>query len=448
MRSAIRGRMDYLASLSSQLHRLVPGCLAVAIAAGGCGSGPDASAGDDALVRSERAQVEPVIADAELAEQVWANTKLALDLFHRLRAQAPDDNIFMSPYSISIALAMTHAGARGDTADEIREALRFVLDGDGHHAAFNALDRALASRPGEVDDEDALRLSVANALWAQDEYPVQEPFLDVLAEHYDTGMRLLDFIAAPEASRAIINDWVAARTEEKIPELLPQGAISQATRFVLTNAIYLKADWLHPFEAHETRDAPFYRLDGSEVRVEQMNQIARLPYAAGEDYQVAVMPYVGESLSMAFLVPDEGRFEAVETGLDADALADALAKLEVAEVALGLPRFEFSADFDLVPHFKALGMRAAFDADLSDFSGIHGGADPRLHITGIFHEAFVAVDEEGTEAAAATGVVGGTDSAPSYDVSLHIDRPFLFAILDEPTGTVLFLGRVLDPTAD
>jgi serpin B len=440
----LAGGMGNFHRMPYSVHLLVAGGLAV----GACSSGPDASAGEEALVRSDRARVQPAIGEDELAEQAWANTQFALDLYHRLSAEKPGDNLFISPYSISIALAMTHAGARGDTADEMREALRFVLEDEGHHAAFNALDRALTGRPGEVDDEDALRLSIANALWAQDDYPVQEAFLDLLAEHYDTGMRLLDFVSAPEASRVIINDWVSARTEENIPELLPERSINEGTRFVLTNAIYLKADWRHPFEAHDTREASFFLLDGREVRVERMHQIARLPYAAGDDYQVAVMPYVGESLVMAFIVPDEGRFEAVEGALDAGGLADALAALELREVELGLPRFEFSSDFDLVPHFGALGMKAAFDADRADFSGIHGGADPRLHITGIFHEAFVAVDEKGTEAAAATGVVGGIDSAPSYEVSLQIDRPFLFTIIDEPTKTVLFWGRVLDPTAE
>ncbi len=411
--------------------------------------GPDPTAGDEALVTSDAPRAEPAPSEADLDLQVRENTAFGFDMYDVLRREDPDENLFLSPYSISVALAMTHAGAAGETAEEMADTLGFVLPDDGHHEAFNALDRALERRPGEAGDGETLELAVANALWSQDEYPVMEPFLDTLAEHHGSGLRLLDFITEPEASREIINEWVSARTNERIPSLLPAGSIDSLTRFVLTNAIYLEADWLHQFEAEDTHQRSFTRLDGADIDVARMHQQAELPYADGDGYQVAVMPYVGESLSMVFVVPDEGRFEEIEGEMGAEALDEALAGTEDTLVELGLPQFEFSTDFDLLQPFRDLGMSAAFAPQQADFSGIDGGADPDLHITGVFHEAFVAVDEEGTEAAAATGVVGGTTSAPPEpEVTLHIDRPFLFFIVDEPTGTVLFLGRLLDPEAD
>jgi serpin B len=365
-------------------------------------------------------------------------------------AEANDGNLVYSPASIHLALAMTYAGARGETATEMREALHFDLDGVAFHQAMNTLDQVLAGRnreepPGPDDIERKVRLQVANALWGQQGFEFEQEFLDTLAADYGAGMNLVDFVAATEEARRAINAWVSEQTNDRIPELIPSGVLSAMTRLVLTNAVYLDATWARPFDANETWEAPFARLDGSEVSVETMHQQLMAGYAAGDGWQAIELPYVGEELAMMFLVPDTGAFADVEESVSDGLFDEVLASLEPADVDLSLPKYEFRFKASVAQLLRDLGMPMAFDPSVADFSGMTT-AD-RLFISDVIHEAFIAVDEEGTEAAAATAVVMDLAAAPIEGINLQIDRPFLFSLYDRETGAVLFMGRVLDPAA-
>lgn len=286
-------------------------------------------------------------------------------------------------------------------------------------------------------------MDIANAVWAEQTYPFLQSFLDTIALHYGAGIRLADFINEYESVRQEINRWVSDQTEDKINDLIPEGALDTDTRMALVNAIYFKADWLSPFKADSTRDAPFHLLDGSEVDVPTMNQDTFIPYAKRDGWQAIELTYQGETAAMNIIVPDEGRFEEVESSLDAETVSTILESLQPTSVQLALPKFKFESEFDLGDQLAGLGMTDAFDPDQADFSGMTEGSD--LYISAVLHKAFVAVDEKGTEAAAATAVLIEATSARLSDVTLTIDRPFIFLIRDIPTGQILFLGRVLNP---
>jgi serpin B len=385
----------------------------------------------------------PDVADADLAELVKGNAAFALELYHVLRKD--HDNLFYSPYSISVALAMTYAGARGETEGQMAEALHYTLAQDRLHAAFNALDQALASRgEGAVGkDGEGFRLHVANTTWGQEGYTFLDAYLDVLALNYGAGLRLVDFVSAPEEARVTINDWVSEQTEGKIEDLIPAGAIDALTRLVLTNAIYFNAAWSMPFEEERTKDGSFYLLDGGQVTVPMMKQVESLGYAAGQGYQAVELPYDGHELSMVILVPEEGEFEAFEEALDVERVESILQDLGYTQVALSMPKFEIESSFGLVDALSAMGMPVAF-SDKADFSGMTGNRE--LVISEVVHKAFVSVDEAGTEAAAATAVMMALTAAPAEPVEVTVDRPFLFAIRDIDTGALLFVGRVVDPS--
>jgi serpin B len=338
---------------------------------------------------------------------------------------------------------MTYAGARGETESQMAQTLHF-LPQDQLHPAFNALDLQLAERgKAPSEDETPLQLDIANAVWAEQTYPFLQSFLDTIALNYGAGIRLADFINQYEAVRKEINNWVSDQTEAKIKDLIPEGVLDSDTRMALVNAIYFKADWLSPFNADSTRDAPFHLLDGSEVTVPTMNQDAFIPYAKGDGWQAIELAYQGETAAMDIIVPDEGRFEEVESSLDYETASAILSNLQPTSVTLSLPKFKFESEFGLADQLKALGMPDAFDPHIADFSGMSERND--LYISAVLHKAFVAVDEKGTEAAAATAVIVGVTSAPVFDVTLTVDRPFIFLIRDIPTGQILFVGRVLNP---
>jgi serpin B len=312
------------------------------------------------------------------------------------------------------------------------------------HPAFNALDLQLAER-GKVKSEEAipLRLNIANAVWAEQTYPFKQSFLDTIALNYGAGVRLVDFINRSEAARQEINKWVSDQTQEKIKDLIPEGVLDTTTRMALVNAIYFKADWLRPFQREATQDAPFHLLDGSQATVPMMRQEAFLPYAKGEAWQAIELAYQGETAAMDLIVPDDGRFAEVESSLGAERVSKMLGNLQPASVSLSMPKFKFEAQFDLGDPLASLGMTDAFDPDRADFSGMTERRD--LYISAVLHKAFVAVDEKGTEAAAATAVIVGVTSAMLPGVTLTIDRPFIFLIRDLPSGQILFIGRVLNP---
>ena len=416
--------------------------LAVVLSAGtACGD-----AGYDEL-RSDAARLSPLTPAADVQQLVAGNSAFAFDLYRTL--SSADGNLFYSPHSISLALAMTYAGARGETERQIAEALRFGLPQADLHTAFNALDLELAAR-GE--DDDGFRLQIASAVWAQRGYEFLDDFLDHLAQHYGAGVMAADFQGAPEASREAINDWVAERTEDRIRDLIPPELIHPLTRMVLANAVYFNAAWAIPFSESGTAPGPFQLLDGGSVDVPMMRIDDEFTYASGDGYQAVDLPYEGYELSMTVLVPDRGRFREFEQALDAELLGRAVADLHPRTVDLSLPRFGFASQFRLAETLKAIGMGDAFDPSRADFSGIDGrscaaGDDPCLYVEDVVHQAFVSVDEAGTEAAAATAVLLRNESAGPPPVTLAIDRPFIFLIRDRATGAILFIGRVLNPSA-
>jgi serpin B len=387
----------------------------------------------------------PEVSGEAVDELVEGNTAFALDLYSRLVEEQGDENLFYSPYSISLALAMTYAGARGETEEQMADALHYTLPQDQLHPAFNALDQTLESRGegAEGQDDEGFRLNIANAIWGQKDYAFRDAFLDVLAVNYGAGLRLLDFAGAPERARNTINEWVSEKTEGKIEELIPRGLIGPMTRLVLTNAIYFNAAWAEPFEEEATRDGAFHPLTGSEVTVPMMRQTTSFGYTEGEGYQAVELPYDGRELSMVVLVPDEGAFHTFEGALDAERLSAIVDGLTNEQVTLTMPRFEYRSGFSVNDALKALGMTDAFSGS-ADFSGMTGSRD--LFISSVIHKAFVSVDEEGTEAAAATAVAMVESAMPGEPVELTVDRPFIFTIRDIETGAVLFVGRVVDPS--
>jgi serpin B len=382
----------------------------------------------------------PSVGSSDIHTLTDDNNAFALDLYQSLRAQ--DGNLIYSPYSISLALALTYAGARGETESQMAQTMHFSPQ-NKLHSALNALDLELAKR-GEAKskDETPLQLDIVNAVWAEQTFPFLKDYLDVIAQNYGAGIQLADFIHQHEAVRKEINGWVSNQTNDKIQNLIPDGVLDPNTKMVLVNAIYFKADWLDQFDPNSTHDSSFHLLDGLDVQVKMMSQsLLGIPYAQGAAYQAIELPYQGEAAAMNIIVPDEGNFRKFEATLDAQKLNRILSDMQpIGKLELGLPQFSFSTDFDLKERLTAMGMSDAFDLDRADFSGMTGGRD--LYIDTVLHKAFVVVDEKGTEAAAATAV-GMTESGP--DVTLTINRPFIFIIRDLPSGQILFIGRVLNP---
>jgi serpin B len=390
------------------------------------------------VAESESERVaSPDVAPADGDRLVAGNNAFAFDLYQALRDA--DGNLFFSPYSVSGALAMTYAGARGETERQMAETLHFGLPQDSLHPAFNALDHALVA-----PEQDAFELHIANSLWGQTGYSFLEQFLDVLAKNYGAGLRLLNFESEQEESRQEINDWISDQTEERIEDLIPPGGITPNTTLVLANAIYFDADWLNQFDSAKTRDGTFNPLDGDSITVPMMamKEPTTLPYSQGDGYQAVELPYIGDKMSMLVLVPDAGQFETVEANLDAALFDKILTDLEPRQTVLRMPKFSYESDFSLAQTLAEMGMPAAFGS--ADFSGMDGTQN--LTIGDVFHKAFIAVDEAGTEAAAATAVVMEARSLPIFDIELTIDRPFIYVIRDKETDSILFVGRVVDLT--
>jgi len=397
------------------------------------------------VLKSDKERItSPDVSTSEQALLVEGNSAFALELYQALKGE--EGNLFYSPYSISLALAMTYAGASGETAQQMADTLHFLLEQERLHPAFNWLDAELARRGegAEGKDGEGFRLNIVNAIWGQKDYEFLSDFLDVLAENYGAGLRILDFITETEASRLAINQWVSDQTEGRIEDLIPQGAIDEWTRLVLTNAIYFNAAWAYPFNGNITADGPFYLLDGGQVSVPMMKQMESFGYTEGEGYQAVELPYDGGELSMVILLPEAGNFEAFEEGLQSQQVSDVISGLQPTEVALTMPQFEFDSEFSLKDTLAGMGMPIAFSSS-ADFSGMTGNRE--LSISDVVHKAFVAVDEAGTEAAAATAVIMKLTAVPEPPVEVALDRPFIFLIRDIETGAVLFVGRVLNPGA-
>jgi len=385
---------------------------------------------------------------------VEGNNEFALELYTKLRAQ--EGNLFFSPYSISTALAMAYAGARGETKTQMAEAMHFpmflvekgppssvewfVRDEERFHSAFGAIIKDLNAK-GEKGNYE---LSVANALWGQKGYGFLAEFLELIEAQYGGKLNEVDFIAATEAARQTINAWVEKETKDKIKNLIQKGVLDKLTRLVLTNAIYFKGNWARQFEEDKTKEAPFTLIGGEKVNVPMMNQTAEFNYMETEDFQGLELPYVDDELSMIILLPRKvDELNSLEEMLSLEKFSGWLGKLGKRKVIVSVPKFRMTSRFGLAGVLRSMGMMDAF-SEKANFSGMNGKRD--LFISAVVHKAYVDVNEEGTEAAAATGVVMRVTSVkPERIPVFRADHPFLFLIRDNKSGSILFIGRTMNP---
>jgi len=394
--------------------------------------------------RSSKPRIaDPRTSPSDLSSLADGHRDFALKLYQQVRGA--NGNLVFSPYSIAAALSMTMAGAKGETAKQMLATMSLTLPNARINPAMNAmgerLTRAIRGDSQRADEQG--KLSIANGIWLQAGEKLQSTYLDCLAENYGAGVGVLDFARQPDAASKMINAWVSRETAGRIPELVSPDAIQRAV-LVLTNAIYFKGFWAAPFEKSATVDADFHLLNGKTIKVPTMHQRETLRYATLDDIEIVELPYRGGSLAMRILAPAAGKFADAEATLDAARLKAAGAALAERTVALALPKFTFTASLALNEPLAAMGMPIAFSGD-ADFSGINGQRD--LAISDVIHKAFVAVDEKGTEAAAATAVVIARTSFTPQVTTLRIDRPFIFSIVERETGEILFLGRVVEPAA-
>ncbi|MFW6132416.1 MAG: serpin family protein [Planctomycetota bacterium] len=392
------------------------------------------------------------------AAVVAAGNAFAIDMYARLRDEV-EGNLFFSPTSIHTALAMTYAGARGATAEQMEEVLH-LSDAPDAHAGFAKLIAeindshkirvARREEDGKVTWQKvpAYQLHVANALWPQEGYPFKDAFVNLVRKQYDAALEPLDY-KTPAKARERINAWVAGKTNEKIEDLIPAGVLDPLTRLVLTNAVYFKSNWAEDFSKRATKDGAFHVTAAKTVETPLMHQTERFEYAETDDLQVLSLPYKANELDMVVLLPKEtDGLAALEKALTAEKLARWLDALKPHEVRVTLPRWKFTSEFSLAKLLKAMGMPDAFDKDKADFPGMTEAE--KLFISAVLHKAFVAVDEEGTEAAAATAVAVMATAAPVAPPELKVftaDHPFVFCIRHRDTGAILFMGRVTNPNA-
>jgi serpin B len=391
-----------------------------------------------------------------------ATNEFAVDLHRQLAIDSK--NLCISPFSIESALGMTFAGADGDTRPEMARVLHFPSDASAVAASFGSLQNSLEEMSAKTAElvkksrefggpSDPITLNIANRLFAQKDYEFRQNFLSLVKQNYGAAFEPLDFVADPRAATQHINKWVADETHDKIRDLIPENALNKLTRLVLANALYLKAPWADPFSEKTTQPEPFHVRGGAPVNVPMMRKTARFGYAKREGFTTVSLPYVGSDLQFVVLLPDEANgLHALESKLAADVLA-ACARLEAQDVDLHLPKFKLEPPtIALAENLQALGMKSAFD--IPQGSANFDKMAPRkpndyLYISNVFHKTFIAVDEKGTEAAAATAVVMMRATAmrgpKPPPIEVKIDRPFVYAIQHVPSGVCLFLGRVTDP---
>lgn len=375
---------------------------------------------------------------------VAGNNEFAFELYSKLRSS--EGNLFFSPYSISTALALAYSGARGETETEMATVLHLpttTKDTIGQmrfHSAFGTIIKDLNSR----GEKGGYELSAANALWGQKGYGFLEEYLELIENNYGGKLNEVDFVRAAETTRKTINKWVEQKTNNKITNLIPQGVLDSMTRMVLTNAIYFKGNWARQFKKDMTEDAPFTLVDGEKVDAAMMNQTAEFGYMETASFQGLELPYVDDELSMIIMLPKEiDGLDEFEKTLTVENLSKWLSKLYKREVVVSVPKFKMTSQFGLASVLKSMGMTDAFSSN-ANFSGINGKRD--LFISAVIHKAYVDVNEEGTEAAAATAVTMKLTSVmPSRIPVFRADHPFLFLIRDNHSGSILFIGRVMNP---
>ena len=369
---------------------------------------------------------------------VEGNTAFALQLYSKLQSQ--DGNLAFSPYSISSALAMTCAGARGETARQMEQALHFDQSQADLSPLMGQLDKAVKAAKGHNE------LNIANAIWPQKKYPFREDFLKLLKQDYGATVTPLDYVHNAERARVTINRWVDAQTRHKINEIIGPGVLDDMTRMVLVNAIYFKGTWLTPFPKEATESDSFYPGPGKHIRVPFMHLSEAFRYGENDQLQWISLPYKGDKLEMLILLPrDQDGIGQLEKNLNTKNLSAWTSNMGTEEVDVALPKFKITSEFRLADTLRAMGMQDAFNPTNADFSGMDG----RLHwlyISAVLHKAYVDVYEKGTEAAAVTAVTVGVGAMPPIaDKQFHADHPFIFMIRDTTTGSILFLGRVTRP---
>jgi serpin B len=390
----------------------------------------------------------PDISDSEYAAFISDSNAFGLELLQKLNADQglTTKNGVFSPTSAQLALAMTYGAAVGDTATAMKATLHDNLGATKYHAGCNRLQRDLASRNYNVTDSNGytrrIELAPANSLWTDRTMSIKTAFLDLLGQQYDTGMWRVDFMGQPDPARLAINAWVMDRTHDRIQDLLQAGDVSIDTRFVLVNALYFYGTWLNIFDKAATQPSVFHTLAGTDVDASTMHETKSLQYKAASNFEVLQLPYVTNNLRMTLVLPSSGQFETVRAQLSSQWLSDATTGLASNYVQLSLPKFKITTpQLMLAESLKSLGMSIAF-SDSADFTGM---TDESLYISKVIQKAFIGIDEDGTEAAAATAVIGEYASLPPTPIPMVFDRPFLFFIQDK-TGLVLFAGQVVDPT--
>jgi serpin B len=431
-----------------------PASLLTATATPSTASRPTTSPGGSQIasvgeVVDTRSSIERLPYDAATEEQlaavVAADSEFGFRLYRQIVSTETGD-VFISPYSIATALSMVYPGARANTAQEMAAILGIGSEASEWHAGRNRLDLVMASaaaiRPNG-GDATPLTIEPTNAIFGQLGYPFEPDFLDVLSANYGAGLHGVDFANATEAARNAVNQWTADRTHDRIEQILQPGSIDDLTRFVLVNAIYFKANWLRKFDPGLTSQTTFHQLDGSTVDVQMMHAEERLEYAEGDGWQGVRLPYWGAS--MVLIAPGEGRFADIEESVVSGGLLHEIeAEMSDHEVTLGVPQWESGSELELIPYLRELGMVDLFDPAVADLSGV-AGPDQWLYISHVAHQANISVDENGTEAAAATAAVGELESRPP-PATLLVDRPFIYLIQDKATGEILFLGRLTNPS--
>jgi serpin B len=407
-------------------------------------------AGSYLLVRSEGGVDAYVVADVvkkqekkamDVSGVVEGGNKFALDLYQKLRSE--EGNLFFSPSSISTALAMTYAGAAGETEKEMAKTLHFQMPKNQLHDGMHAL-QAFWKTP---DKKQGIRLNLANRLWGQDSYEFLAEFLGITREKYGAELARVNF-AQTEQARQTINGWVEEQTENKITDLIPAGAIDSDTKLVLTNAVYFHGIWSDPFKKALTNDEDFHVTSSDSIKVPMMHRWHEYRYGEADNLQILELPYGDGSLSMVVLLPKKvDGLAALEAKLTFQNLQQWVGSLSKHDVKVYLPKFKTNSQFDLGDTLKSIGINTAFDPNTADFSGMTGGKD--LFISAVIHKAFVDVNEEGTEAAAATGLIITATSAapdPTEPPVFRADHPFIFMIRDNRNGSIMFMGRIRNPT--
>jgi serpin B len=406
------------------LHRvaLILFSLIWLVSVAGCGE-------DDAIIPA--IEEEELGTPATLDIRIERNNEFAIDLFHELAGS--DDNLIISPHSIVTCVGMAYAGARGNTERQIADVMNFNYPQRGFHSALKQLNDLLVGRPYTY-------FGIANGCWGADSLSILTSYTDTLSTAYGADLDILDFAGHPEDARYTINQWVKDNTYGYIGDLFPPGSFGGSTYLVLANAMTFMAEWLEKFNPDYTHPGTFTKLDASTVTVDYMPGEGRVPYYDGPGYLAMEKLYKGEKFSMVFILPDEGQYKSFESGFDAAVLDSIVGLLEDRIIVYSLPKFGFYSAFNLGPTLQAMGMTDAFEPGVADFSGMDGIGIP--WIGQVVHKAYIEINEWGTIAFAGTGM----ELSVGIHDPFYATRPFIYAIRDIETGTILFVGRVLDPT--